>query len=44
MNSTPDTKLDPTLARIAADPTYQTLKRKRNQLGWTLTILMLVAY
>ncbi len=44
MNSTPDTKLDPTLARIAADPTYQTLKRKRNQLGWTLTILMLIAY
>ena len=44
MNSTPGTTLDPTLARIEADPTYQTLKRKRNRLGWTLTILMLIAY
>ncbi len=44
MNSTPKDALDPTLARIEANPTYQTLKRKRNGLGWTLTILMLVAY
>ena len=44
MNSTPDTSLDPTLARIEANPTYQLLKRKRNTLGWTLTLLMLVAY
>ena len=44
MNSTPKDALDPTLARIEANPTYQTLKRKRNGLGWTLTILMLVVY
>ena len=35
---------DPILARIEANPKYALLKRKRNALGWTLTILMLIAY
>ena len=35
---------DPILARIEANPKYQLLKRKRNTLGWTLTLLMLIAY
>ena len=35
---------DPMVARIEANPAYQALKRKRNGLGWTLTILMLVVY
>ena len=29
---------------IAADPDYQLLRRSRNHLGWTLTILMLLGY
>lgn len=32
------------VARIEANPKYHELKRKRNTLGWTLTILMLVVY
>lgn len=40
MNATGDSRVE----RIAADPAYQELKRKRNRLGWTLTVLMLVAY
>ena len=40
MNATGDPRVD----RISANPTYQELKRKRNTLGWTLTILMLIAY
>ena len=35
---------DPVVARIEANPKYQALKRKRNGLGWTLTLLMLVVY
>ena len=35
---------DPILTRIEANPKYALLKRKRNALGWTLTILMLIAY
>ena len=30
--------------RIANDPKYQELKRKRSSFGWTLTILMLIVY
>ena len=44
MNSTPRTALEPTLARIQANPKYQALRRTRNRLGWTLTSLMLLAY
>lgn len=44
MNTTPRTALEPTLASIEANPKYQALKRKRNRLGWTLTVLMLLAY
>ncbi|PNS08619.1 DUF485 domain-containing protein [Solilutibacter silvestris] len=40
MNATGDPRID----RIAASPLYQELKHKRNTLGWTLTILMLIAY
>jgi len=32
------------VARIEANPKYHELKRKRNRLGWTLTVLMLVVY
>lgn len=35
---------DPVVARIEANPDYHLLKRKRNRLGWTLTVLMLIAY
>ena len=31
-------------AAIAANPKYQELIRKRTRFGWTLTIVMLVAY
>ncbi|MBS0214927.1 MAG: DUF485 domain-containing protein [Proteobacteria bacterium] len=40
MNATGDPRID----RIAASPVYKELKHKRNTLGWTLTILMLIAY
>ena len=35
---------DPRIARIQANPKYQALKRERNVLGWTLTLIMLIAY
>ncbi|MBK6615376.1 DUF485 domain-containing protein [Ottowia sp.] len=35
---------DPAVERIQRHPKYQELRRKRNSLGWTLTILMLVVY
>ena len=35
---------DELAARIAADPKYQQLKRRRDRFGWTLAALMLVAY
>lgn len=35
---------DPVVKKIQANPRYQALKHKRNRLGWTLTILMLVVY
>ncbi len=35
---------DPLVRRIAGDPQYQALKAKRNRLGWTLSIAMLVVY
>ena len=44
MNSTPRTALEPTLAKIQANPKYQLLRRKRNRLGLTLTAMMLLAY
>lgn len=39
-----DMQEDPRVARVEAHPAYQALKRKRNRLGWTLTVLMLVVY
>jgi Predicted membrane protein len=48
--STPDPQTptadeaDQIVARIEANPKYHELRRKRNTLGWTLTILMLVVY
>jgi uncharacterized membrane protein (DUF485 family) len=35
---------DPVVARIRSNPKYQELKRKRNTLGWSLTLLMMVVY
>ena len=32
------------VARIEANPQYQALKRRRNTLGWWLTLLMLLVY
>lgn len=31
-------------SRIANDPKYQELRRKRSSFGWTLTALMMVVY
>ena len=38
------TAADAIVARIEANPKYHELRRKRNTLGWILTILMLVVY
>ena len=35
---------DTVVARIEATPQYQALKRRRNTLGWWLTLLMLLVY
>ncbi|CAN5914695.1 DUF485 domain-containing protein [soil metagenome] len=35
---------DDLVQRIAGDPNYQELKRKRNRFGWALAVLMLVVY
>ena len=35
---------DPVVARIEANPAYQSLKRKRSAFGWLLTFLMLLVY
>ncbi|KRG44490.1 hypothetical protein ARC78_04890 [Stenotrophomonas pictorum JCM 9942] len=35
---------DPRVERIASNPKYQRLRSTRNKLGWTLTIVMLLAY
>lgn len=35
---------DARIARIEANPKYKLLCEKRNRLGWTFTILMLIAY
>ena len=36
--------VDPNIARIRSHPQYQELRTKRNRLGWTLTVLMLIVY
>lgn len=37
--------MDTNLAqRIARDPNYQRLRSRRNRLGWTLTLLMMIVY
>lgn len=36
--------LDERLARVIADPTYQTLVRERSRFTWTLTVIMLVIF
>ena len=38
------TAADAIVARIEANPKYHELRRKRNRLGWTLTVLMLLVY
>ena len=30
--------------RIAREPNYQKLRSRRNRLGWTLTLLMMIVY
>jgi len=35
---------DVVVKRIEANPKYLELRTKRNRLGWTLTIIMLLAY
>ncbi len=32
------------LARIQANPKYQALKSRRTKFGWSLTVVMLIAY
>lgn len=32
------------LARIQANPKYQALKKRRSAFGWSLTVVMLIAY
>ncbi len=32
------------LARIQANPKYVALKRRRSEFGWSLTVVMLIAY
>lgn len=41
---TGDTDYSARLARIAADPRYQTLVRDRSRFGWLLSALVLGAY
>lgn len=36
--------VDPRVERIASNQLYQRLRKMRNRLGWTLTVLMLLAY
>ena len=36
--------IDPVVAKIQKHPKYLELRRARNSLGWTLTLLMLVVY
>lgn len=35
---------DPVIETIQSNPVYQELRRKRNRLGFSLTLLMLVVY
>ena len=37
-------KEEDVVKRIQANPKYQELRSKRNRLGWTLAILMLIVY
>lgn len=36
--------IDPLVAKIEASPKYHELRRKRNSIGWMLTIFMMVVY
>jgi len=40
----PAARSDDVTERIRANPKYQELRRKRNGLGWALTLAMLVVY
>ena len=35
---------DPNIDRIRSHPQYEVLRSKRNRLGWTLTVAMLLVY
>lgn len=36
--------IDPVIAKIQQHPKYQELRKKRNGIGWSLTLLMMVVY
>lgn len=36
--------IDPVIERIRSHPDYPLLRGRRNRLGWTLTILVLIVY
>lgn len=44
LNSNIGSDADPNLERIRSHPQYQVLRTKRNRLGWTLTVAMLIVY
>lgn len=44
MSSQTTPTADPRIAHIAANPKYRRLRRQRNRLGWSLTLLVLIAY
>ncbi len=44
MSAAPDQPRDERLARVIADPAYQTLVRERSRFTWTLTGIMLVIF
>jgi uncharacterized membrane protein (DUF485 family) len=44
-NNNEDPPMDDSLTqRIASNPSYKELKAKRTSFGWTLTLLMMIAY
>lgn len=44
LNSDIGSDADPNLERIRSHPQYQVLRTRRNRLGWTLTVAMLIVY
>ena len=44
LNSDIGSDADPNLERIRSHTQYQVLRTRRNRLGWTLTVAMLIVY